>query len=304
MVRFVVGFRFAPDGELMAAVVALASAGRPELLAAAIANVDRLTGPKITKLVSVPDEASLPTTGVPEHWIVVTGTRGLAAQRNAALDSLEDDPIVFFFDDDAIVREDYVDQAIRYFDSNPNLVGLTGKVLLDGATTGEIPVTQAEHALSESWAVPASKRWKATRELYGCNFAVRTSAAPQLRFDARLPLYSWLEDHDFARRLLRFGVLAHAEDCVIVHRGASSGGRQSHIRLGYSQMMNPLYLWRKGSFPLWLTVQQIFRPVAKNIAYAGLSGQREWRRKRLKGNLLALGDVLRGRFTPERITDL
>ena len=30
--------------------------------------------------------------------------------------------------------------------------------------------------------------------------------------------------------------------------------------------MNPIYLLRKGSFPLWLAAQQIFRPVAKNVA--------------------------------------
>jgi GT2 family glycosyltransferase len=149
-----------------------------------------------------------------------------------------------------------------------------------------------------------SGQWTQTRVLYGCNFAFRVSADPTIVFDSRLPLYSWLEDHDFARRLMRSGKLAKVDDCVIVHRGASSGGRQAHRRLGYSQMMNPIYLWRKGSFPLWLAAWEIFRPTAMNVARSIGGSQAPWRRERLAANWMALGDALRGRVTPERILEL
>ena len=291
-------------GGLTAAVV-LASAGRPELLSDALVAVSAQRGASYRGVVSVPDGRSLPAEeAVLDGWQVVTGTRGLAAQRNAALDVLDGTDIVVFFDDDAVMRPDYVAQALTFFAEHPEVIGLTGRVLLDGATSGEVARDVAAAALAASTAQPYSRGWRPTRELYGCNFAVRLSAAPDLQFDAGLPLYSWLEDHDVARRLMRLGVLAKVDDCVIVHRAAASGGRQAHKRLGYSQLMNPVHLWRKGSFPAWLMVWEIFRPTAKNVVQAVAGPHATWRRERVRGNALAFVDVLRGRVTPGRITEL
>jgi GT2 family glycosyltransferase len=287
----------------------MASAGRPALLATVVENLEEqcVLGDEsklpFAGIVSVPDAASLPD-GLPGRWTLVTGTRGLAAQRNSALEHIGDADIVFFFDDDAVVRPDYISRALEFFASHPDVVGITGRVLLDGATNGEISETDAAQAITATLGEDPLRSWTQTRVLYGCNFAYRVAADPGIEFDARLPLYSWLEDHDFARRLKRSGKLARVDDCVIVHRGSSSGGRQAHRRLGYSQMMNPIYLWRKGSFPLWLTVWEIFRPTAKNAARSIAGDEASWRRVRLRSNLLALGDAVRGRITPERILDL
>ena len=68
--------------------------------------------------------------------------------------------------------------------------------------------------------------------------------------------------------------------------------------------MNPVYLNRKGSFPAWLAAQQLFRPVAKNIALSAVGSSTSWRRERLRGNTTAALDVVRGRITPERIVEL
>jgi len=289
--------------ELPAAVV-LASAGRPQLLAEAVSFVSAQTDAEFTGVVSVPDAVSLPGLDELGGWRVVTGTRGAAAQRNAGLDSLDEVGVVFFFDDDAVVRHDYVARALEFFVAHPEVVGLTGRVLLDGATSGEVSPAVAAAAVEASLAEPVSGRWRPSRELYGCNFAVRLSAAPGLRFDERLPLYSWLEDHDFARRLMKFGVLARVDDCVIVHRAAASGGRQAHRRLGYSQVMNPVHLWRKKSFPAWLAAYELFPRVSKNFIRSVAGSQASWRRERVRGNVLAAFDIVRGRITPERITEL
>ena len=180
-------------------------------------------------LVSVPDEKSLPDdVTLLEGWQIVTGTRGLAAQRNAGLDALAGIDVVAFFDDDAVARPDYLANAVAFLDAHPKIVGITGRVLLDGKITGEIDRERTASTLQESATKPPTGRWRPHRELYGANFVVRISAVPDLRFDGRLPLYSWLEDHDFARRLMRVGSLAQVDDCVIVHRAAASGGRQSH----------------------------------------------------------------------------
>ena len=283
-------------------VVILASAGRPDLLATVISDLSAQTI-KFTLVVSVPDDASLPPGGVPTDAIVVN-SRGLAAQRNAGLDAVPDAEFVFFFDDDAVVRSDYLERGVAFFRRHSEINGLTGRVLLDGATDAEIPRDQAEQALKSSWATPPSESYRVSAELYGCNFAFRPAGAAGERFDARLPLYSWLEDHDFARRLMRHGILAKVDDCVVVHLGVKSGGRTAHVRLGYSQLMNPFYLHHAGSFPLALAVHETIFRVGKNVVRAAYGPERAWRRERLRGNVIALVDLTRRRFTPERILDM
>ncbi|MFT3860521.1 glycosyltransferase family 2 protein [Micropruina sp.] len=286
------------------AAVVIASAGRPELLAELAENLAVQTYPITAKVASVPDEKSLPEARM-DGWEILIGVRGASAQRNAGIDALNGAAdVVFVFDDDSVVRHDYIAQAIHHFEQNPGVLALTGRVVLDGATGGEIPQEVAKLALAASEDEPLTGRSRPSRTLYGCNFAFRLAAVPDMRFDERLPLYSWLEDHDFARRLMRRGELAKVDDCVIVHRGAGSGGRTNHVRLGYSQVMNPIYLHRKGSFPLWLMMLETVPRTMKNVVRAVFGSEKEWRRARVRGNLLALGDALIGRITPERITEL
>ena len=214
--------------------VVIASANRPNLLAEAMRTCADQEGVSLRGVISVPDEDSLPEDqALLSGWQVVMGTRGAAIQRNAALSKLDGVEVVAFFDDDALLRTDYLANALAFLKRHPEVVALTGRVLLDGAAKGEIPVAQAIHALAASAEEAPSGRWRPTRELYGCNLVVRAPVAMSERFDERLPLYSWLEDHDFARRCMRRGQLAKVDDCVIVHRGAASGGRQAHRRLGY-----------------------------------------------------------------------
>lgn len=283
----------------------IVSAGRAQILAEALADLEDQTEPGIQRILVVPDAASLPDAAlIPASWTVITGSRGAAVQRNTGIEASGDADIVLFFDDDSVVRPDYVTRAVDFFAERPDVVALTGRVLLDGATMAEVPRQTALDALRDSTAARPSGSWRRARELYGCNFAYRKSSVPNIRFDARLPLYSWMEDHDFARRLMRVGTLADVDDCVIVHRGAKSGGRTSHTRLGYSQVSNPLHFWRKGSFPAWLAMYEIFRPTSKNVLLSVTGRESEWRRERLRGNLMATRDLLRGRITPERIVEL
>ncbi len=283
-------------------VVILASAGRAELLADVIRDLSSQTI-DFTLVISVPNDESLPPADLLADAVVVKSS-GLAAQRNAGLDAVPGAEFVFFFDDDAVVRSDYLERGVAFFREHPEFNGITGRVLLDGATGSEIERDAAERAITQSLTEPIGHQFRVSSELYGCNFGFRPSAAGGERFDSRLPLYSWLEDHDFARRLMRHGSLAKVEDCVIVHLGTKSGGRTAHARLGYSQMMNPAYLYRSGSFPLRLAVHETIYRVGKNVVRAAWGPERAWRRERLRGNLLAAGDIIRGRLTPERILQI
>jgi len=283
--------------------VVLASAGRPELLGEVVADLAQQTLPDTDLVVSVPDASSLPVQPLPDH-VRVVHARGLTSQRNAGFDAVPDATHVFFFDDDAVVRPDYLAEAMRFFDAHPDVVALTGRVLLDGAVGEAVAPEAARAALERSTTEPLGGTWRPSLTLYGCNFAVRRDGVAHERFDDRLPLYGWLEDHDYARRMLRHGPLASVDDCVIVHRGVKSGGRTAHRRLGYAQVMNPAHFLRHGSFPLLLALDEGGRRVAKNLAMSLAGPERRWRRQRLRGNLLAAADVLRGRFTPERMAQL
>jgi hypothetical protein len=84
-----------------------------------------------------------------------------------------------------------------------------------------------------------------------------------------------------------------------------SGGRQSHVRLGYSQVMNPIYLWQKGIIesPRYLA-KEVLKPIIVNAALALAPRQPVDRRGRFVGNCRALASVLRGRIAPEDMLKL
>ncbi|MGT2425249.1 glycosyltransferase family 2 protein [Amnibacterium kyonggiense] len=282
-------------------VAVLASAGRPQLLADVICDLRSQTRPPDRIVLAVPDQTSVPGTGTDDCQVVFE-RRGLAAQRNAGMAAAPDAAFYFFFDDDAVVRDDYVERALAHFDDE-SVVGLTGRVLLDGAASDAIPVAEAREALLRSRSELQTDATRPVHGLYGCNFAVRR-LPNMIAFDPRLPLYSWLEDRDFSNRLTRRGSLVRVEDCVIVHLGAKSGGRMAHMRLGYTQVMNPAYFLSKGSFSLRETMAEIGRPVAMNVLRSIWGSERTWRRRRLRGNLIAAASVLRRDLTPERMVDL
>jgi GT2 family glycosyltransferase len=124
-----------------------------------------------------------------------------------------------------------------------------------------------------------------------------------LRFDENLPLYGWLEDVDFGMQLRCHGAVVRLESARGVHLGVKSG-RQSGLRLGYSQIANPIYLLRKGTCPPGKAANLISRNVAGNVLRAARPEAYVDRRGRLLGNLRALGDFVTGRLHPTRITSL
>ncbi|MEH3075709.1 MAG: hypothetical protein PGN11_03385 [Quadrisphaera sp.] len=289
------------------AVVVLASAGRPELVGQAVRDLAAQHEARFVLAVCVPDAESLPAGGLPEG-VVLAHARGLPAQRNAglaaALAVAPQARTAFFFDDDSVVGAGYVEAALAFLDAHPAVVGVTGRVLLDGAQGEEVSRERAEAALAAREAAGPTGAWNPISGLYGCNFAIRLDGHAE-RFDERLPLYAWMEDRDLSERLKRHGALAQVDDCAVVHRGVRSGGRTAHLRLGYSQVMNPVYLHHAGSFAVSMVLLQVVPRLAKNAALSLVSGpQGAWRRRRLRGNALALADAARRRYTPERVLDL
>ena len=234
---------------------------------------------------------------------VVTSPMGLTLQRNAGLAALHSQcDIVSFLDDDVELATDYFQQLREVFELNPDALGCTGSVIADGAGIGGITREVARQKLAEAAITVAIDPITATTSMYGCNMNVRSAMLNQIRFDGRLAAYAWLEDFDFSSRVAAKGKLVFAPSCRLVHL-ATTSGRTSGVRMGIAQILNPLYLYKKGifrSFPQMLR-QSWLQTVPANIAgvLIGRHAKHVDRKGRLKGNLIGLGYVLRGKVDPE-----
>ena len=229
---------------------------------------------------------------------------GLPRQRNAVIAAAADADILLFLDDDFLPAPDYLAAIERHMASDPDCVVATGLVIADGI--GGPGLSPAEGRALLAGAKPAGSGVRPTFSGYGCNMAIRLACLRRhdLRFDERLPLYGWQEDVDLSRRLAAFGSVVQLEAARGVHLGVKRG-RGSGVRLGYSQVANPLYLAKKGcGYPFGRAVGHVARNLAMNIARAGWPEPYVDRRGRLRGNLFALHDLLRGRMMPERVLEL
>ena len=293
--------------------IIIASKGRRDDLALWLGHVRRQSlAPEVMiwSLCAVEDLPDL--TDVPPHErpVVTWSGAGSCVQRNAGLAALPAGiDIVAFFDDDYVPSSRCLEGIARVFTACPELAGVTGYLLADGIHSSGISVERAM-ALVEShdaaWPDGLPHEPIALRRrtgLYGCNMALRATAIGDERFDEQLPLYGWQEDVDFAARVSRRGPLCATNGFAGVHRGAK-GGRTSGVRLGYSQVANIIYLCRKRSFGWGFGLTQLARNMAAN--HLRLIRSEPWvdRRGRVRGNWLAIGDLLRGRSHPMRIVDL
>lgn len=231
---------------------------------------------------------------------IALGPKGSCRQRNTALREIgERADVVVFFDDDFVAAPDYLENVERLFQDMPDVTGITGDLVADGIHADGYSVEQAE-ALIAAHAKTMNPLIRTRQALYGCNMAIRLSAARDLAFDETLPLYGWLEDIDFTRQLGERGRLISTGLVTGVHLG-TRGGRTSGKRLGYSQVANIVYLWRKGTMEPHLGEKLMRRNLASNLVRSFWSEPHIDRRGRLAGNLIAIKDWLTGRIDPRRI---
>jgi glycosyltransferase involved in cell wall biosynthesis/GT2 family glycosyltransferase len=291
-----------PNPPRMAVVVA--TRGRPATVAATVRHLLKTQTLKpVTVIVSCVDREDAGDLVEHPDVTVVTGAAGLAAQRNTALASVpRGTELLAFFDDDFVADKDWLASAAQVFRDESQVVGFTGHVVADGIKG---PGIAFDEALSMLQSAPKSDDgWTERYSPYGCNMAFRFSALGDTRFDERLVLYAWLEDRDFAAALARRGGrFVKSATAFGVHMGIKSG-RVSGIRLGYSQIANPLYMLKKGTITRVQTADHIARNLAINMARSVWSEPFVDRRGRARGNLTALADLLCGRLRPERAADL
>lgn len=293
--------------------VVICSAGRPDCLADLVPFLDNQSRPADRVIFSVPGPEHIgfdpaPRFGHGTRAEVIHPPKGLPRQRNAGLDALAGDAdIVVFFDDDFLPSRHALAGIELAFAARGDVGGMTGHLIADGINGPGFDHTEAAEMVAR-WDSdhPEPTEGRVLRRnlagLYGCNMAYRVSSIGDARFDEALPLYGWQEDIDFAARIS--GARIKTDAFAGVHRGAKSGRETAGQRLGYSQIANTWYLWRKGT----MTARFALRLATRNMAANHLRMLRPepWidRRARAIGNWRALFDVARGRADPGRILTL
>lgn len=246
--------------------------------------------------------------------VMLAERAGLTVQRNHGLNFLADQGwldkgpcMVAFFDDDFRPALNWLEEARRFFETQPDVVGLTGRVLADGAQGDPLTSADAMDYLTgrrepeRHWASGPTVR--SLHSLYGCNMAFRDVVVRRCRFDESLPFYGWQEDQDYTGQAARMGRTVYMPHCDGVHLGTRSG-RVSGLRFGYSQIANPLYLMRKGTMPAGKAWRFMSRQLAANAVRSLIRHAEVDYRGRFRGNMQALADVMTGRCSPGRVVDL
>jgi hypothetical protein len=285
--------------------VVIASTGRPRELGRWADHVKRQTLPPTQLVYAVANLTDLPE-DVPDNVTVIDSHPGLPIQRNAALEAvMQACDIIAYFDDDFVPSSFCVEGIDTLFRLYPDVVAANGTLLADGINSPGISYEEASELVARHDTLSRA-RPVVVHELgglYGCNMVYRVNAIGEERFDEELPLYAWQEDIDFAARVGRRGRIVKTNAFHGVHRGVK-GARLAGVRLGYSQVVNPIYLTRKGTLPARDAAKLIVKNILMNHAKSIFPEPWIDRLGRCKGNWLAIVDVLLGRDHPKNILAL
>lgn len=288
----------------MRMIVAIPTTRRPDVVVPTIKDIARQNALPDLVLVIIAKPGDIDAAAVadlPFPVQISIGPLGTTLQRNAALDLLSPEDVVLFLDDDFVMDADYLSNLKDVFTTDSDVVMATGTVLADGIHGPGFSHDEGRRILSES-IKNTDKTPQEVYNCYGCNMAVRAAPVIQhaVRFDDRMKLYAWLEDVDFSRQMAAFGQIVKSPALRGVHLGTKMG-RSSGLRVGYVQVVNPLYLVRKGTMTRMRAMNIMFRNIASNLVKSIKPEPEIDRRGRLWGNLSALGDLMRGRIAPEGV---
>lgn len=290
----------------MRLAVGIATRGRAGILREAIRELEAQTQAPDRILVCHTCEADVAgLLEVAPRVELLNSTPGSACQRNVLLRAIDDCELTLFLDDDFLVAPDYVAVTTQVMRADPTIAVSTGFVIADGAKGPGFDVAFGRQCLLADQHSANDFSIRPSFNGYGCNMTIQMSVVREhgLEFDERLPLYAWYEDIDFSRRVGQYGGIVKLPGARGVHLGSKSG-RTSGRKLGYSQVANPIYLARKGTFPWSNAVRSIGRNLAMNSILSVWPEPHVDRCGRLWGNGRAMIDLFKGSMTPERILDL
>jgi GT2 family glycosyltransferase len=291
--------------------VVIASKGRPDSVSETIENLQRQTLKPKEIIIVVPSVEDLPGKQWGDEVQYIVGPLGLTVQRNRGIEAISNTvTYIGFFDDDFELKSDYLEQAVAFMNANLSVVGISGRILVDGGVSRE----EAKKLIAsyQPGGNPRGVFFSQGKHhiLYGCNMIIRRGILNYETFDENLPFYSYGEDYDLSIRLERYGLIGRFAGCVGVHL-ETPGGRVRELLRGYSLVANNWYFLKKGVTHLpalksWTRFWLIcFGKSTWTSLWNLLKGDRslDWS-GRLKGHLLALKDIFLGRCHPWRIKEM
>jgi GT2 family glycosyltransferase len=284
----------------LSCIAIICSTGRPQILHETLISIQHLEPGLSSVYVSVAAdsdvlEKSLALPGVK----CLIAPRGAASQRNAALRALQSTPeIIFFFDDDIEVAPNHVAAYAKCFQSDQNIVLATAVDLRPGITN----IAREDAKLIIKSVRSSNQEADSYRDFstaYGASMAVRRTILGRVWFDENLPLYSFLEDYDFALSCRAFGRCVLVRSAKYVHLEPSAG-RVSNTRRGYSEVVNAFYIARKHGMGLRLRmILGCLRRTARSITSIPRDGP-----TRFRGHVKGWKDVLLGNSDPRKVLEL
>jgi GT2 family glycosyltransferase len=285
--------------------VGIATAGRPLILKQMLRELTKQQRQPDAVVVCASSNEDLGDIAVEAPAVVTLfAGRGLAQKRNAILRHVSECDVLVFLDDDFIVHPDYVTATEAAFASDDAIAMTTGEVVADGVCGPGLDVTAARGALRDADRAASAAPYD-VYSAYGCNMSLRLDLARrhQLMFDEELPLYGWLEDVDFSRRVAAYGRVVKVPAARGVHLGVKAA-RQRGVQLGYSQVANPVYLMRKGTYRARYAAALMMRNIVANFGRSLWPEAHVDRTGRALGNLRAVLELIDGRLHPQRILSL
>ena len=143
-------------------------------------------------------------------------------QRNIIYNEVLESDVIIYLDDDFLPNRHYLKHVEEEFLRDPQIAVATG-VLIEDRVRG--PGVSVENGLDLLAATNLSAEPQCNEVFsgYGCNMAIRvkTMKGNSLTFDENLPLYGWLEDMDFSRRISKYGKIVQTNKLSGVHLRSS-----------------------------------------------------------------------------------
>lgn len=284
-------------------VAIFCSINRPEMLHESVLCAVRQTVP-CRIIVSVPEDKDVAAeTRALDFVTVVTGQRGSSVQRNLALQSIQGSPeAIIFLDDDVELDQHYVEQILRTYREHPEVAMVNGANLAHGI----YPAGTLNREIAKELIEKHRKEKRSVDDIipmataYGCRMSMRGSLLGKVSFDERLVLYGYLEDLDLAFACRKYGSIVENPRALGVHIEVAYG-RIGERRRGYSEVVNPFYIWSKRTGARLPRV--VLGPLSRSArnAIKAIKGEGH---ERLIGNLLGWANVATLRPCPEKILEM
>jgi hypothetical protein len=285
--------------------IGIASAGRPGILADTLETLRAQTVQPDAIFICTPDDDPDEQSSLVAQFgcVALKAPRGSCAQRNGILDRLgAEQGILVIIDDDFILAPAFLEAVGALMAAHPDIAILNANIIADGIIGPGIKLEDARRLVAMFGHQPTDPTIEDCRSIYGCNMTINLELARSVRFDETLPLYGWQEDVDFSHQLKRYGRVAKTNLQAGVHLGVKKG-RTPGVKFGYSQIVNPFYLVRKGTMSFGHGFGLAMRNIAMNMIRSLRPEPYIDRRGRLLGNIKGLAAIMSGRADPRRILD-